>query len=98
MNVADGCREDRFYGDDDDEEWEKYSYGNLCRGFNHIKNYQYLLKLKNYDNRDIEIIDSILLLESRNGIVEAPPFDTNLEIMYELYLKKSDIIIEEDNE
>ena len=98
MNVADSYAYDRIYGDDDDEEWETYSYRNLCRGFNHIKNYQNLLKLKNYDNRDIEIIDSILLLESTNNIVDAPPFDTVSEMMYELYLKKSDGIIEEDNE
>ena len=89
MNVADSFDGYRVYGDDDDREWIKYSYSNLCGGFNHIKNYQSLLKLTNYDGRNIEIIDNILLLESENGIVKAPLFDTVSEMMYETYFKKN---------
>jgi len=75
----------RYYMNNDDIDWQEYSYKNLCGGFNHVKNYNNLLdKFKN------KIIDSILVLESRNGLLENsinPMFDTVEEMLLKILSK-----------
>lgn len=83
-NVADG---DRYHGDDDDRDWQHYSYVHLCCGFNHVKNYQQLLQMTSYDEHDIEIVDSILVLNSDEGNIYTPTSDTVEEMMYEMCVK-----------
>ena len=79
--------DDRYYGEHDDIKWQKYSYNDLCCGFNNIKNYDNLLKLKEHDEHEIIVVDSILKLESRNGKIQQNMYDTVDEMLYDLYLK-----------
>jgi len=65
MLYAEYSANDEFTNDGD-EEWHTYSYGNLCDGSDHVKNYLDLLKLTEFNNKPIKIVDSILMLESNN--------------------------------
>ena len=52
-----------------DEKWYNESHINLCRGFNHLKNFMDLCQLTSYQNKKIKIIESFLVLETLNGIL-----------------------------
>ena len=90
--VADNwCRDDgeleRYYGDYYDHAWQKFSYNSLCTGFNHVKNYLQLLQLKSWDQHDINIVDSLLVLSSDDGRIRRPTYETSDAMMYDLYIK-----------
>lgn len=71
--------------DKEDEVWAFQSFDTLCRGFNHIKNFKELLTLKEWKGVPIEIVDSFLILESKNGVQNQSPWDTSEEMMLDLY-------------
>jgi hypothetical protein len=68
-----------------DENWVKDSLTNLKSGFNHVKTYQNNVNLKKYKKKPINIVDSFLVLESANGEIFKPAFDTNEEMVLSLY-------------
>jgi len=77
------------YNDLKDIKWADNTICNLCRGFSHIKNYDQLRNMTEYDGKKINIIDSFLVLELRNGILEMPAFETTKELdmfMHQHYL------------
>lgn len=49
-----------------DEEWYKHAYHGFAKGFDHIKNYLKYQKITRYKNKDIKIVDSFLILNTRN--------------------------------
>ncbi len=70
------CNELRSYADGMDNEcyfymkdkiWYDLSITNLCGGFNHIYNYKTCKEIKKYKNKEINIVDSFLVLEARYG-------------------------------
>lgn len=81
---ADGLDDDQYY-DLKDKEWYDKTPTNLCGGFNHIKNYTELKNLKKHKDQNINIIDSFLVLELRNGILEMPSCDTVEEMYNKFY-------------
>jgi hypothetical protein len=83
------CRMNRYADGDEDyvnDEWMNSSFFNLVPGcFNHLKNYEELLKITEYNNTPICITDHILVLESIDGKLNPSKWDTNEEMMKELY-------------
>lgn len=69
---------ENVYCDLKDKEWYDTALINLTGGFNHIKNYT---KLK----KEYNIVDSFLVLESNDGELQYPMFDTVQEMMKEFY-------------
>lgn len=63
-----------------DKEWFDSAICNISRGFNHVKNYSELKNMKEYKGKPINIIDSFLVLELRDGILEMPMCDTVEEL------------------
>ena len=87
QGYADGLDEGCYYGKKD-HEWYDKAIINFCEGFNHIKNYCQAKTFKTIDNKPINIVESFLLLESENGKIKQPMFDTVKEMMLGLYSKK----------
>ena len=81
---ADGMDEG-WYNRLSDKVWYDNAICNICGDFNHIKNYCKLRHLKKYQTRDIEIVEGFLALESLNGKLNYPPFDTVKELQANLY-------------
>lgn len=69
----------------DDNIWYDDSIGGFCNGFNHIKNYNKFKKATKVKGKDVNIIDSFLVLETREGKFEISLFDTVDEMMKALY-------------
>ncbi len=70
------CNELRSYADGMDNEcyyymkdkpWYDLAITNLCGGFNHIYNYKKCKEITKHKNKEINIVDSFLVLESRYG-------------------------------
>ena len=47
--------------------WADNIIGNLCGGFNHIKNYITLKNLNEYQDDKIEIVEGFLVLETEDN-------------------------------
>lgn len=58
--------EKNCYIDVNDKIWYDNSFGNICKGFDHIKNYLNCLTMNSYNNKKINIVDSYLFLETKN--------------------------------
>lgn len=69
----------------DDKEWYDDSITNICEGFNHIENYLCCLNMTSVHGLQIDIIDSFLMLETRDGKLQLSNFDTVNEMMAKLY-------------
>lgn len=73
------------YFDENDEIWYGDALINFCQGFNHIKNYSKYKNSKDVNGKDVNIIDSFLVLEMRDGAIEISPYDTVDEMMNAYY-------------
>jgi hypothetical protein len=76
------------YFDVDDENWYDEAICYFCGGFNHIKNY---CKYKNetvIKDKNINIIDSFLVLEAENNKIRLPMFDEVDEMFLATYHQK----------
>jgi hypothetical protein len=73
------------YFDKDDEIWYGDALINFCQGFNHIKNYGKYKNATDINGKDVNIIDSFLVLEMRDGAIEISPYDKVDEMMRALY-------------
>ena len=51
----------------DDKPWVEDTYSNFCSGFNHVKNYTRCKDIKEINGRTINVVDSLLILESLDG-------------------------------
>ena len=60
---ADGIEEYQYFSEND-RVWYDNTITNLCRGFNHIKNYYKLRNSTQYKGKPIEIIEGFLVLEN----------------------------------
>ena len=54
--------EDDFRTELNDKVWLDKSYENICEGTNHIDNFLRCRKLTKYNNKNINIVDSLLIL------------------------------------
>lgn len=68
-----------------DDHWADESFTKHYDSFNHVKTYQKCLQVSKHNNKDIKIVDSFLVLESRNGKLEKCVYDTPDEMMLDLY-------------
>lgn len=68
-----------------DDYWTDKSFTKHYDSFNHVKTYQNCLKVRKYKKKDIKIVNSFLILESRNGKLEKCIYDTPDEMMLDLY-------------
>jgi hypothetical protein len=68
----------------EDKAWYDSAMINLCKGFNHIKNYTKLKQMTHHKGKPVNIINSFLLLELKDGTLEMPTCDT-VDEMYEMY-------------
>lgn len=68
-----------------DKIWMKDSLTRLKSDFNHLKTYQNNVKLRKYKKKEIDIVDSFLVLESKDGKIFKPKYDTNEEMLSSLY-------------
>lgn len=59
--------DERLYYDMDDKEWYDDSLCGFVGGFDHIGNYLEWQNKKQFDGKDINIVDSILVLETIEG-------------------------------
>jgi len=66
ISYADGMDDD-WYFKMKDKAWYDLAITNLCRGFNHIYNYKMCKEITEYKDKQINIVDSFLVLESRHG-------------------------------
>ncbi|QKF94210.1 hypothetical protein QKU48_gp0752 [Fadolivirus algeromassiliense] len=85
-HYADGM-DDNCYFDMKDKIWYDKAICNICSGFNHIKNYTKAKNMTMYKKKPINIVDSFLFIELRNGILEMPSCDT-VEEMFQKYYSK----------
>jgi hypothetical protein len=69
----------------EDLEWLPFSFNQLCGGFNHVKNYQQLLTLKEWEGKPVNIVDSYLILGSDDGVLSVSPWDTPDAMMLDIY-------------
>jgi hypothetical protein len=60
-SYADGMDEDCYYNMDD-KPWVDNAIGNLCKGFNHLRNYTICKNITHYKGKDIKIVDAFLCL------------------------------------
>lgn len=72
---ADGMDED-CYMDMKDKKWYDNSIGNLCGGFHHIKNYTKCKSIKSCKGKNINIINSFLVLELDDGKLRISKIET----------------------
>lgn len=86
-HYADGMDEDCYF-DLKDKPWYDKAKTNICRNFNHIKNYTKCKNMKTYNNEPINIVDSFLFMELQDGILVMPSCDT-VEEMYKKYYNYS---------
>lgn len=84
QGYADGLDDDCYYHMYD-KEWYDDSITNICRGFNDIKNYIFCRSLKTINEKKINIVDGFLVLETINGKINYPIFDTSEEMLLTLY-------------
>lgn len=82
---ADGMEDDQYIRLED-KAWYDNSKINLCKGFNHIKNF--VACKKKLENQGIKIIDAFLVLETDHGKYQIPDVDT-VEEMFEKYYSDS---------
>ena len=76
------------YSDMKDEAWfTKTNKSALGSGFNHIDCFDKLMNMKELDGIPINVVDGFLVLESNNGKLSMPVFDTVDEMLYEHYFK-----------
>ena len=54
---------------DNDEFWFNGTIRSLCGGFNSIAMYEYLIGMTEYNGQKFNIVDSFLVLEATNGIL-----------------------------
>lgn len=74
---ADGLDHDNYF-DIIDKKWYDKSKRHLCEGFNHIKNYLNLKKRTTFRRlKNVNIIDSFLVLELKNNRLKIPEHETN---------------------
>ena len=73
------------YLNEGDNLWYDYATIHLNEGFNHIKNYNKCKNITEIGENNINIIDSFLILEMRNGAIEISPFDTEDDMLKTLY-------------
>lgn len=71
-----------------DKLWCDLSVAGFCSDFNHIKNY--VESKRKFESAGIKIVDGFLVLESNNGKLNMPVFDTVSEMMEELYAVKAE--------
>lgn len=71
--------------DEQDEDWSNASFIDLCGGFNHVENFKQLCQMKEWEGKPVEIVDSILVLETENGKYKQAPWDTVEQMMRDLY-------------
>ena len=83
---ADGMG-DNHYFELVDKEWYDKTIINVCSGFNHIQNYIKCKNMTHYKKKPINIVDSFLCIELRNGILELPTCNTVKE-MFENIINK----------
>lgn len=84
---ADGV-EDGYYFDKEDKKWYNEAIINLCKDFNHVKNYCESKNLTKYRDQNIQIVEGFLVLESFNGKIRSICTDSWSEI-YEKYYGSS---------
>ena len=77
---ADGM--DDYYLSLNDKIWYDKSKTNLCKGFNHVKNFVFCKK--KMENKGFNIINAFLVLQTDDGKLYMPEVDT-VEEMYEKY-------------
>jgi hypothetical protein len=73
------------YLESEDLEWLPFSFNQVCGGFNHVKNYQQLLTMTEWKGKPVNIVDSYLVLESENGVLNVSPWDTADAMMLDIY-------------
>lgn len=69
-----------------DDVWYKKSFFDFCDGFNDLQNYLRAKKITELRDKQINVTDSFLILESDNGQMEHKPYDTVEEMLTSLYL------------
>ena len=74
-----------YYINPADDIWYDISIGGFCSGFNHIKNYNQFKNATNIKGKDVNIIDSFLVLETEDGKFNPSQFDTVNEMMLYYY-------------
>lgn len=72
------CRDEDHYLDLADKVWFDNSIIDLCSGFNHIENY---IQCKQLLENNIKILDSFLVLESNNDIIEISGIKTARQLL-----------------
>ena len=60
-SYADGMDEGHYY-DESDKLWYDHAITNLCKGFNHLKNYANCKDITHIQGKEIKIVDSFLCL------------------------------------
>jgi len=85
MYYADRQSYDDGYLCKSDLEWLPFSFNQLCGGFNHVKNYQQLLTMTSWEDKPVTIVDSFLILNSDDGVLNTSPWDTPDEMMLDVY-------------
>lgn len=73
------------YFDVDDENWYNDAICFFCGGFNHIKNYAKYKNKTIIKDKNVNIIDSFLVLEAENNKIQLPLHDTVDEMMKYYY-------------
>lgn len=79
------CTDEKMYSDLDDEEWFDDSICGFIGGFNHIRNYIKCMKITELGGKKINIVDSLLVLETKGGDFEMPQFESVNDMLNVLY-------------
>jgi hypothetical protein len=83
---ADGLEEECLR--EQDIKWYDSSITNLTGGFNNVKNYCRLRQLNSYKDKQIEIVEGFLVLETDNGKLKFSSVDTVEEMYMKYYSSK----------
>jgi hypothetical protein len=82
---SDWGRDEDALLDINDKEWEKDSYCDFVGGFHHLKNYKEWQKMTSIHDKPINIVESFLILESKNGKINCSIYGTVDEMFEGLY-------------
>lgn len=76
---------EKMYYDIDDKEWYDDAICDFVGGFDHIKNYIEYQNMTDLDGKKINIVNSLLVLETQAGVFNISKFGTVKEMMDSLY-------------
>jgi len=68
-----------------DEIWVDDIYKDFCSGFNHIETYLTCQAMTEIENKQIDIVDSFLILQTYGNVYKFPLYDTVDEMLQDMY-------------